>query len=214
MNSALKNRLRTVEDDDSQSQLSSEPIDQRPAREGTSYQPQDSLSEFLCGPLRVDIRETEKQGRRSISTRRPVRQCFAVQPVFLHACNEAAIRASSLQPQDQVHASWLCIDSHVFPQHGFQACDRRFPALAIKLAHPLDVAREVPFRYERRDDRLRKPGTAACKGLTDFLEPFNSASGVCRTANGVRQFCWRATAALFLSEMHDSDLSHAVRLRH
>ena len=38
-----------------------------------SYQPQDTPSEFLGGPLRGNIRETEKQGRRSIITHRPIR---------------------------------------------------------------------------------------------------------------------------------------------
>jgi len=176
--------------------------------------PRNAPSETLCDALRVDTREADKHGRRSLIAFRPVRQCFTVQALFPHACNKPEIRASRLQPQGQVHASRLCIDTYVLPQHALHACNFRLPTRAIALAHPLDVAREVPFRYERRDDCLRKPGTAACKGLTDFLEPFNSASGVCRTANGVRQFCWRATAALFLSEMHDSDLSHAVRLRH
>ena len=46
----------------------------------------------------------------------------------------------------------------------------RFPGLplllsafGIEFAHPLDMAREMPFRYEGRDDGLRKLGTAACK---------------------------------------------------
>ena len=128
-----------------------------------SYQLQYAPSECLGGALRVDIREIEKQGRGSVTAHRPVRQCFCVQAVFPHARNKPTIRPSALQPQDQVHSSRLGINSQVFPQHAFQACRCRFPALGIELPHPLDMAREMPFRDEGRDDGLRKLGTAACK---------------------------------------------------
>jgi hypothetical protein len=72
-----------------------------------SYQPQDSPSEFLGGALRVNIREIEKQGRGAITTDRPIRQCFPVHAIFSHARNKPTIRPSALQPQDQVHSSWL-----------------------------------------------------------------------------------------------------------
>ena len=87
--------------------------------------------------------------------------------------DKPAIRPLALQSQDQVHSPRLRIDSHVFPQHAFQARRCRFPALGIELAHPLDMAREMAFRDEGRDDGLRKLGAAPCESLADLLEPLD-----------------------------------------
>jgi hypothetical protein len=56
-----------------------------------SYQSRDTPSEILGGALRVNIRETKKQGRGSIITDRPIRQCFPVQALFSHARNKPTI---------------------------------------------------------------------------------------------------------------------------
>ena len=72
-----------------------------------------------------------------------------------------------------MHSSRLGIDLQVFPQHALQACCRRFPTLGIELPHALDMTREVPFRDEGGEYRLRKRWTAACKGLSDLLKPLD-----------------------------------------
>src|SRR3954467_3674148 len=83
------------------------------------------------------------------------------------------IRPSAVQPQDQMHSSRLRINSQVFDQHALQACRCRFPTLGIELPHPLDMAREMPFRDEGSDYSLRERGTASRKDLSDLLEPLD-----------------------------------------
>jgi hypothetical protein len=72
-----------------------------------SYQLQDASSESLGSALGVDIREIEKQRRGSIAIHRPVRQGFPIQTLFSHARNKPTIGPSALEPQDQMHSTWL-----------------------------------------------------------------------------------------------------------
>jgi hypothetical protein len=72
-----------------------------------SYQLQYTASKILGGALRVNIREIEKQGRGSITIHRPIRQCFSVQTLFSHARHKPTVRPAALQPQDQMHSTWL-----------------------------------------------------------------------------------------------------------
>src|ERR1700761_5314882 len=69
-----------------------------------------------------------------------------------------------------MHAARLRIDPHVFAQHAVEPRRGDFTSLGIEPAHPLNMAREMPFRDELGDDRLRKLGTAARESLHDLLE--------------------------------------------
>ena len=145
-----------------------------------SYQSQDALTEILGGALRVNIREIEEHGRGSIVTHRPIRQCFPVQPLLQHARNKPSVRPSASQAQNQVHSSRLRVDFHMLPQHAFEARCSHISAFGIKLPHPLDMASEVPFRDEGRDDSLCELGAASCQSLRDMMKPLACVSGTTR----------------------------------